>query len=255
VLLNDALGILAKHRYRNCQQWGAVSCANPHVIGYEASGKSTGSFSYFEAISIAEKLEREAKPTVEGFSVPWNVGFSYVSRTAGNALKNGEDLGPLEWRKQVDRTLENIENTRQCHNDRFHRSETKAEETADRLDDTEYKIRAWGECVSDALKMIVAQDERIAKLEAGIDRIVKCGADLELENEKFKSRLDSLESAAYSRSFLEGKVHAMDRDFTEAIANTVEVNAHDALERRVTDIEKTLRATVLLSAPDRFSGI
>jgi hypothetical protein len=42
---------------------------------------------------------------------------------------------------------------------------------------------------------------------------------------------------------------------TETVASTVDAEAHDALERRVTDIEKTLRATVLLSAPDRFSGI
>jgi hypothetical protein len=73
-----------------------------------------------------------------------------------------EDLPPLEWRKQVDRTLENIEHTRNCHNDRFFRNEKQ-------LHDHDYRIQAWGECLSDALKKIVAQDERIAKLEAKLD--------------------------------------------------------------------------------------
>jgi hypothetical protein len=96
-----------------------------------------------------EYAEREAEKIVD-------------EQTRSAKACGSEDLPQLEWRKQVDKALEDIEFTRQCHNDRFFRDEKQ-------LQDHDYRIKAWGESVSDALRKIVAQDERIAKLEAKLD--------------------------------------------------------------------------------------
>ena len=96
-----------------------------------------------------EYAEREAEKIVD-------------DQTRSAKVCGREDLPQLEWRKQVDKALEDIEFTRQCHNDRFFRDEKQ-------LQDHDYRIKEWGECVSDALRKIVAQDERIAKLEAKLD--------------------------------------------------------------------------------------
>jgi chromosome segregation ATPase len=201
----DALEILEKHRYRDCPRWLAYvdDHLGQYVIGFEASGKSTGSFSVFEAIAVAKELQ--ATKTSNG--------------SHHKFVKNSEDLPPLEWRKAIDgwvqsmlKRLTGLENVQAIHGSKIDESE----ELADRLDDLEstetrmraeladqaYRIKAWGECVSDALKKIVAQDERIAKLES--------------------------------------KVRVMDDATTEAFANTIDTETFLTLEKKVDLLAKRI---------------
>jgi hypothetical protein len=178
----------------------------------------------------------------------------------GGNNKNGEDLPPLEWRKQVDRTLENVEYTRNCHNDRFFRDEKQ-------LQDHDYRIQAWGVCLSDALKKIIAQDERIAKLEAKldefenvatVDEVVGRVSDLERrldavngmnvtahgvidqQHDKFRSRLDRLESQMFSAGTRVTRLESVGDATAEAIEDTIECATFHALEKNVDVLAKRM---------------
>jgi DNA repair ATPase RecN len=234
----DALGILEKHRYRDCPKWLAYvdDHLGQYVIGFEASGKSTGSFSVFEATAIAKELQ--ATQTSNGSDHKF--------------VRSDEDLPQLEWRKAIDgrvrsmlKRLAELENVQAIHGSKIDESEG----LADRLDDLEstedrtraeladqaYRIKAWGACVSDALKKIVAQDERIAKLEAKLDEFEATETVDEVVEraEAIESRLDRLESASFAHSCLESKVRVMDDATTEAFANTIDTETFLTLEKKV----------------------
>lgn len=245
---NDALGILGKRKYRNCPKWLAYmdDHLGTYVIGFEASGKSTGSFSVFEAIAIAEKLERDASPTATGFSVPWNIGGC-------EPIQNSESLPPLEWRKLVDERIDTLESDEDI--------------LRANIANQAHCVLDWGNCVSDALKRIVAQDERIAKLEAKLAefettetvdcvvgrleatekriavlerRIETANAINGVEHDKFRSRLDRLDSSVFNMSHLMTKLDLIGDEVKEAVASTAEVQTVDALEQRIADIDRRL---------------
>jgi hypothetical protein len=161
-------------------------------------------------------------------------GAGGVCQMAGRAFKNNtitsacDDLPPLEWRKIVDLKLEmllgHIERLDARDSDLHEADAGRARyagELRDRLDKLEngvrdvtekgyghdYRIEAWGEVVSDALKKIVAQDERLAKLESRAeftrDVIRPAPAD---DLAKIKSRLDKLESAAFLSDCQNGRL-------------------------------------------------
>jgi hypothetical protein len=146
--IEGAVDVLMSKRHGDCNSWEIDN--DDMVFGFR-DGSLYCRFTHLEAVAIAEKLAKDEEARL----CCGNINAALLRR-------KGEDLPQLEWRKQVDRTLENVEYTRNCHNDRFFRDEKQ-------LQDHDYRIQAWGECVSDALRTIVAQDERIAKLEAKLD--------------------------------------------------------------------------------------
>jgi hypothetical protein len=146
--IEGAVDVLMSKRHGDCNSWEIDN--DDMVFGFR-DGSLYCRFTHLEAVAIAEKLEKDEEARL----CCGNISAALLRR-------KGEDLPQLEWRKQVDRTLENVEYTRNCHNDRFFRDEKQ-------LKDHDYRIQAWGVCLSDALKKIIAQDERIAKLEAKLD--------------------------------------------------------------------------------------
>jgi tetrahydromethanopterin S-methyltransferase subunit G len=215
----DALGILEKRRYRDCPRWQAYidDHVGQYVIGFEASGKSTGSFSVFEAIAIAEKLQAE-RPAIGSHH---------------KFAKNGEDLPQLEWRKQVDERLDTLA----VAFDKF--SEDTCCQVENLIRDTksdDYRITAWGECLSDALKKTVAQDERIAKLEAKLDEFEA----IETVDE-IVGRLAAIESRLNFTNSVTFKVIDKEHEkLNSRIDQTVDSETFDDLEKRVTGLERRL---------------
>lgn len=186
--LTEAIKVLSEHRHRGIQFWEATDY-HSHVQGKSSStGFSVVALTPFEAIAVATALQ------------------------AANAA-NSKDLGPLEWRKQVDKQLEAVEFTRQCHNDRFHRDEKQ-------LQDHDYRITAWGECLSDALKKIITQDERIAKLEARVSVAEDVNSD-------HADKLDEFEASETVEEVV-GRIAKLEADVSRHDENIVYVGGRTA---------------------------